>query len=192
MIDYLKDVKPFEDLGKTDAEIAQHLSSRTRKPIPCADAKIILEEAGLVIEDPITNVRSGTLIDHYNSMLDTNPMKALIGWFIAHVFGRGTQISSDTQPRAVQLASVLAGLPPALQSVGQDLLALGGGQPQAGTVEADIPVARQEYLDQIDRDVAINTINTKVGLAMAAAQAANSQKLTPAEIIAAADAAYGA
>ena len=191
-INYLQDVKPFENDGKTDIEIATHLSSRTTKAIPCDAAKIILEEAGLVIEDPITLQRSGTLINHYNSLLDGNPMKSLIGWFIAHVFGRGAQISSNTQPRAVQLASVLANLPPALQAVGTDLLNLGGGQPLAGTVEADIITARAEYEAQVLRDNAIQTVNTKVGLAMAAAQAANDQKLTPAQILSAAESAWSA
>lgn len=143
-IDYLRDIKPMEDAGATDAEIAQHLASRTARAILCSEAKVVLEESGLVIEDPITGVKSGSLIDRYNAM--TNPeLKLLLGWFISHTFGRGTQLSSDTQPRAVQLATVLADLPVDLQPVGQQILALGGGQPDAGTVEADVVAARQAY-----------------------------------------------
>ena len=109
-IDYLRDVKPFEDAGMTDAEIAFHLASRTAQSISCDAAKIVLEESGLVYEDPVTLARSGTLIDRYNSMPD-NELRSLLGWFISHVFGRGSQISSDTNPRAVQLAAVIADLP---------------------------------------------------------------------------------
>lgn len=143
-IDYLRDVKEMEDAGSTDLEIAQHLANKTESPIPCGAAKVVLEESGLVVEDPITLQRSGTLVDRYNAMTDPE-LKALLGWFMSHVFGRGEQISSDSYPRAVQLAAVLADLPPALQAVGQQLLALGGGQPFTGTVEADVVAARQAY-----------------------------------------------
>jgi len=146
-IDYLRDVKEMEDAGSTDLEIAQHLANKTESPIPCGAAKVVLEESGLVVEDPITLQRSGTLVDRYNAMTDPE-LKALLGWFMSHVFGRGEQISSDSYPRAVQLAAVLADLPPALQTVGQQLLALGGGQPFTGTVEADVVAARQVYQDE--------------------------------------------
>jgi len=146
-IDYLRDVKEMEDAGSTDLEIAQHLANKTESPIPCGAAKVVLEESGLVVEDPITLQRSGTLVDRYNAMTDPE-LKALLGWFMSHVFGRGEQISSASYPRAVQLAAVLADLPPALQTVGQQLLALGGGQPFTGTVEADVVAARQVYQDE--------------------------------------------
>jgi hypothetical protein len=146
-IDYLNDVKPFEDAGMADADIAFHLSSRTAKPIECSEAKIVLEESGLVYEDPVTLARSGTLIDRYNAMTNAE-LKALLGWFISHVFGRGSQISSDTSPRAVQLASVIADLPAEMQPVAQQLLDLGGGQPDAGTIEADVVAARATYASE--------------------------------------------
>jgi hypothetical protein len=158
-IDYLRDVKPFEDQGYTDAQIAHHLASRTAKPIECSDAKIVLEESGLVYEDPVTLSRSGDLIDRYQVMPD-NELKSLLGWFISHVFGRGSQISSNTSPRAVQLASVIADLPAGMQPVAQDLLQLGGGQPDAGTVEADVVAARAVYDADIVEQTRQDTIRT--------------------------------
>jgi hypothetical protein len=158
-IDYLRDVKPFEDEGMTDADIAFHLSSRTSKPIECSDAKIALEESGLVYENPVTLERSGTLIDRYNAMTNQQ-LKALLGWFISHVFGRGSQISSDTSPRAVQLASVIADLPASMQPVAQKLLQLGGGQLDAGTVEADVVAARAVYDADVFEQTRQDTIRT--------------------------------
>ena len=34
-LSYTKDIKPLEDAGKTDAEIADQLSKITAKPISC-------------------------------------------------------------------------------------------------------------------------------------------------------------
>lgn len=184
-VDYLRDVKPLENIGRNDIYIANHLSSRTAKKIPCNEVKIILEEDGLISEHPVTLQRSGSLADYYNTLADGNNMKRLIGWFIAHVFGRGEFISSDTQPRAIQLASVLASLPEQFQATGNKILNLGGGQPQAGTTEQDIINARAAYEeDELRRD-AYNQIASKAGAATAAAQAVWNNQGTPAEIIAA-------
>lgn len=143
-LDYLSQIKPLEDEGQTDQQIADYYRYRTVGPIECSDAKVVLEESGLVIEDPITRVRSGTLVDRYNAM--TNPqLKALLGWFISHVFGRGVQISSHTNPRDAQLAAVLADLPPAMQAVGQQLIALGGGQPNIALTAADVAQTRTDW-----------------------------------------------
>jgi hypothetical protein len=188
-IDYLTDIKPMEDAGKTDVEIAEHMSSRTARPIPCSDAKIVLEEDGVVVEDPVNLQRLGTLVDHYNGLPD-GPNKTLIAWFISHVFGRGTQISSNTQPRAVQLAGVLASLGPTFEATGTKLLALGGGQPDAGTTDADIATIRSEYQADQERQTAYLTIQTKAGNATAAAKAAWDNKQTPTEIINAGDTAW--
>ena len=190
-VDYQKDVLPLEDAGMTDSQIAVHLSARTQRPIPCDAAKIVLEEAGLVVEDPVTLQRSGSLITHYAGMAD-GQLKTLLGWFIAHVFGRGTQLSSDTHPRAIQLAAVLSDLPPAIQSVGTDILALGGGQPQAGTTEQDVADARAAYEAQQLRVAAYADIQRKSGAALAAAEAAMNAGQTPPEIAAAAETAWSA
>ena len=190
-VDYKKDVLPFEEAGMTDAEIAFHLSSRTARPIPCGEAKIVLEETDTVYEDPVTGTRYGSLVDTYSS-LPSGDSKALVAWFITHVFGRGEQISSDSAPRAVQLASVLSGLGPAFADVGAAILALGGGQPQAGTTEQDVANARAEYEAQQLRVAAYADIQRKSGAALAAAEAAMNAGQTPAEITAAAETAWSA
>jgi hypothetical protein len=144
MIDYLSQVKPLEDNGLSDAEIAYSIANQTAKPMSCAESKIVLEENGLVVEDPVTGQRSGSLIDHYKVMSDLT-LKALAGWYISHVFGRGESVNSDTYPRSSQVAQVMASLPADMQPAADALIALGGGKPYAGTTGADVVASRDRY-----------------------------------------------
>lgn len=144
MIDYLSQVKPLEDQGLTDAEIAHSIANQTLKAMPCYDSKLVLEEAGLVREDPVTGQRTGSLIDHYQAMADEQ-LKSLTGWYISHVFGRGENINSHEYPRSSQVAQVMADLPAEMQPACDRLIALGGGKPYAGTVEADIGASRNQH-----------------------------------------------
>jgi len=144
MIDYLSQVKPLEDQGLTDAEIAYSIANQTLRAMPCYDSKLVLEEAGLVREDPVTGQRTGSLIDHYQAMADAQ-LKSLTGWYISHVFGRGENINSHEYPRSSQVAQVMADLPIEMQPACDELIALGGGKPFAGTVEADIVDSRNQH-----------------------------------------------
>ena len=142
MIDYLADVKELEEAGVSDAVIAQHLSVRTMQAMPCSDARVILQEAGAVVEDPVAGTRAGSLIDHYSG-LPQGEAKSLLGWFISHVFGSGETVSTDSYPRSLQWASVTAGMDANLQVVAQSLLDSAGGRAEA--TEGDIIEAREEY-----------------------------------------------
>jgi len=153
-IGYLSDIKPLEDAGVSDIEIAAHLSARTANPFLCADAKILLEENQAVVEDPVTLQRSGTLIDEYQAMTDP-PTKSLTGWFISHVFGRGDQVSSNEYPRSLHVHQVISSLSPALQTLSQQIIDLGGGRPDEGTTEADVVAIRTAYEQaEADREAA--------------------------------------
>lgn len=144
MVDYLSQVKPLEDAGLSDADIAYALANQTAGPIPCYDAKLILEESGLVVEDPVTGGRSGTLIDFYQGLAESD-IKKLTGWFISHCFGRGNNVATQEYPRNVQVAMVMDSLPADMQGEADALIALGGGKPWAGTVEADVVASRDAY-----------------------------------------------
>lgn len=144
MIDYLKDVKPLEDKGLDDSQIASHLSDRTAVAIPCGGAKILLEGSQVIVEDPVTQVRSGALIDHYEALPDGD-VRSLLQWFISHVMVRGVEIGSHEYPRSVELGIVVASLPVAIQPVASEIIQLGGGQPDAGTTAADVGSIRDAY-----------------------------------------------
>jgi hypothetical protein len=155
--DYITDIQPLEQQGLDDTQIAAHLSARTANPFLCSDAKIILEESGAVVEDPVSIQRSGSLIDAYEAMTDQQ-IKSLIAWFISHVFGRGDQVSSNTYPRSVQVATVIASLPPDLQAVGQQLIDLGNGQPDAGTTAGDVAASRAAYEAEQANEIRVQEI----------------------------------
>ena len=147
MIDYLTDVKPLENQGLNDVEIAYALSARTAKPIPCGDTKVVLEGSGAVVEDPITQQRSGSLIDHYETL--TGSDKSLVSWFISHVMVRGVEIGSNNYPRSTELQTIVDGLPTSLDSVAEQVIELGGGQPNIGTTEADVAESRTRYQAEV-------------------------------------------
>ena len=141
MIDYLADVQPLEPLS--DAQIASHLSSRTAKAIPCSDARIVLQESGAVIEDPISRSRSGALVQHYSSLAEGEE-KSLLGWAIAHIWS-GEEISANVYPRSIQFDTVLSGLPDALSDVVESVVNLGGGRPTPTVTKSDVADARESY-----------------------------------------------
>ena len=143
-IDYLRQVEPLEAQGLTDSEIAYSIANQTLRAMPCYDSKLVLEEAGLVREDPVTGQRTGSLIEHYQAMEDAQ-LKSLTGWYISHVFGRGENVNSHEYPRSSQVAMVMEDLPAEMQPACDQLIALGGGKPYAGTVEADIVASRNQH-----------------------------------------------
>lgn len=145
-LDYLTNVKPLEDQGYTDAQIASYYSAVTAKAVSCGEAKVMLEERGVAFQDPLTGqLTGGDLITYYNG-LSEGQSKTLLAWFLSHVFNRGIEISSHTQPRAAQIVDMIGNLPAGpLQNAGQALIELGGGQPYAGTTDTDIIALRNAY-----------------------------------------------
>lgn len=145
-LDYLTNVKPLEDQGYTDTQIASYYSAVTAKAVNCVEAKVMLEERGVALQDPLTGqLTGGELITYYNGLPD-GQNKGLLAWFLSHVFNRGIEISSHTQPRAAQIVDMIGNLPAGpLQDAGQALIELGGGQPYAGTTDTDIIALRNAH-----------------------------------------------
>lgn len=144
MIDYLLDVKPLEDSGVDDSAIALHLAARTADPIPCSTARILLQESGAVVEDPVAGTRAGSLIDYYSG-LPQGDAKSLLSWFISHCFGSGDMVSTNEYPRSVQWTTVTSGMGPDLQVVVDQLVKAGGGQPDADVSVDDVIAAREKH-----------------------------------------------
>lgn len=144
-IDYLRDIKPLEDQGLSDNIILKHLSSRTMRTMPCGDARVILQENGAVIIDPINGSKNGLLISYYESLPLGSESQVLIAYFIEHVFGDGVEVDTTVYPRSVQWADVTAAMPAPLQPVVSLLLESAGGRPDADATEGDIILAREEY-----------------------------------------------
>ena len=153
-INYLRDIKPLQDQGLSNAEIARHLSDRTARPMNGADSQYLLKDKGAVLQSAVfINERTGTLIEYYKTMPEGND-KNLVGWFIAEVFS-GNNVRTDEYPRSVQYAMVQLILPSELAQVAQDLVNLAGGRPDVGTTEQNVVDIQAAYdsEQQIDQQL---------------------------------------
>lgn len=147
MIDYLRDIKPLQDQGVSNADIAVHLSSRTAAAMLPDPSQYALENAGAVLTDPVTiNQRTGSLISYYESMPEGDD-KNLVAWFISEIFS-GNTVRTNEYPRSSQYAAIEAGLPESLQPVAAELVSLAGGRPDAGTNEQDVVDIQAAYEQQ--------------------------------------------
>ena len=143
-IDYLRDIKPLQDQGVSNAEIARHLSDRTARPMNGDDSQYLLKDKGAVLQSAVfINERTGTLIEYYKTMPEGND-KNLVGWFIAEVFS-SNNVRTDEYPRSVQYAMVQLILPSELAQVAQDLVNLAGGRPDVGTTEQNVADIQEAY-----------------------------------------------
>lgn len=147
MLDYPLDVAPLLEAGLSNAEAAAHLSAKTSGPIQCSDARQVLFESGAVIEDPVTRVRSGSLIDYYSGLPD-GADKSLLGWFISHC-ETGDEIGTDQYPRSVQWSSVVASMPDAIKSVASKLIVSAGGLAYGSVSEEDISESLVEHENNV-------------------------------------------
>ena len=134
---YINDIKPLQDQGVSNQDIATHISSRTESAMQPAPSQYALENAGAVLTDPVQiNHRTGSLITYYESMPEGDD-KNLVAWFISEIFSNNT-VSTNEYPRSLQYAAIEAELPPSLQPVAAELVSLAGGRPDAGTNEQNI------------------------------------------------------
>lgn len=107
-MNYLNDIKPLEDSGKTDAQIAAILSTVRRKPVPLADLEANLTLWGILGRDPVTNNRSGSLVTAATNASQIQPVaQQLLSWLGS---ARSQQISTDTAEVAPVWAAGIAGM----------------------------------------------------------------------------------
>ena len=93
-MNYLTDIKPLEDAGKSDAEIAAILGTVRERPILLSDLEAKLTLWGILGRDPITNNRQGPLVDIATGNGPLKPVAVqLISWIGS---ARSQQISTNT------------------------------------------------------------------------------------------------
>ena len=142
MTDYLFEIKPLQDQGISNANIAVHLNSKTAMPLSPQESEYILQDTAAVLVDPVSGAKFGSLISYY-STLPEGDAKNLIAFFLDRIYS-GQQVDTSAYPRSIQFASVEATLPADLQSVCARLVdEVGGSRPNTGITEADV-VAIQE------------------------------------------------
>ena len=150
MIDYLFEIKPLQDQGISNANIAVHLNSKTAMPLSPQESEYILQDTAAVLVDPVTGEKFGSLISYYSTLPDGDA-KNLIAFFLDRIYS-GQQVDTSAYPRSIQFASVEATLPADLQAVCARLVdEAGGGRPNSGLTEADV-VASQQAWEQAEAD----------------------------------------
>jgi hypothetical protein len=141
---YIQDIKPLQDQGVSNAEIAAHLSNRTARPMQSAESIYELQNTGAVISSPVLiSQRTGTLIDYWQGLPDGQE-KDLIAFFLSTLFD-GNPVHTDQFPRSTQFALAELNMTPDLQLVAESLVNLAGGRPDQGTTEQDVLASQQAY-----------------------------------------------
>lgn len=144
-IDYLSEVKPLQDAGVSNADIATHLNAKTLGSMQSQASIYVLQDTGAVLIDPVTGNKFGSFITYYESLPDGDA-KNLIAFALDRWYS-GQDVSTDEYPRSVQFDSVCATLPADLQAVCDQLVAEAGGKVHSGVTEADV-VASQTAFEQ--------------------------------------------
>lgn len=143
MIDYLSEVKPLQDAGVSNADIATHLNARTLGSMQSQASIYVLQDTGAVLIDPVTGNKFGSFITYYESLPDGDA-KNLIAFALDRWYS-GQDVSTDEYPRSVQFDSVCATLPADLQAVCDQLVAEAGGKVHSGVTEADVVASQTAY-----------------------------------------------
>ena len=141
---YIQDIKPLQDQGVSNAEIAAHLSNRTARPMQSAESIYELQNSGAVISSPVLiSQRTGTLIDYWQA-LPAGQEKDLLAFFLSTLYD-GNPVRTDQYPRSTQYALAELNMTPDLQLVAESLVNLAGGRPDQGTTDADVVASQQAY-----------------------------------------------
>jgi len=151
---YLQDIKPLQDQGVSNADIAAHLSNRTARPMQSAESIYELSNTGAVISSPVLiSQRTGTLIDYWQELPDGQE-KDLIAFFLSTLFD-GNPVKTNEFPRSTQFALAELNMTPDLQLVAESLVNLAGGRPDVGTTEQNVVdiQAAYESEQQIDQQL---------------------------------------
>lgn len=143
---YLSDVKPLEDAGKTDAEIAAILGTLRERPVPLAELEAKLTLWGVLSRHPVTNERQGPLVNTATNGGPLQPVAAqLLSWLGS---SRSQQISVNTPDVApiwaAGMSAMVAGgiLTPVQAGI---LNGLAGDLVFTGVSEQDVADSRASY-----------------------------------------------
>ena len=141
---YINDIKPLQDQGVSNQDIAAHISNRTLRPMQSAESIYELQNTGAVISSPVLiSQRTGTLIDYWQG-LPAGQERDLLAFFLSTLYD-GNPVRTDQYPRSTQYALAELNMTPDLQLVAESLVNLAGGRPDQGTTEADIVASQQAY-----------------------------------------------
>ena len=151
-MDYRTNIKPLEDAGKSDSEIAAYLSALCRRNLPCGAIVTLCSATGAVVRDLETEMLGGPLWQTLKASPDP-----LAAWFLRHVWmDRRESITLDGSASDVpgvnsfevvvgfaRLASQMAARDPRFAQLRDGfIMAAGGLRYPGGVTAADVATAR--------------------------------------------------
>ena len=143
-IDYLYEVKPLQDQGVSNQDIATHLNDKTAMPLSPQESEYILQDTAAVLVDPANGSKFGSLISYYSTLPDGDA-KNLIAFFLDRIYS-GNPVSTNEYPRSIQFSVTQLSLPAELQAVCARLVdEVGGGRPNSGITEADVAASQEAW-----------------------------------------------
>ena len=149
MIDYLFEIKPLQDQGVSNSDIAAHLNNKTAGPMQPQTSEFVLSDYAAVLVDPVSGEKFGSLISYYQGLPEGDE-KNLIAFFLDRIYS-GYPVSTNEYPRSIQFALTESGLPDELKIVCENLVKESGGRPNSGLTEADV-IASQQAWEQAEAD----------------------------------------
>lgn len=146
-MDYLIDVKPLEDRGLTNPEIAGILSSFTNVDIPLSEVENFLDFEGLAARNAITGNWEGALINVIGGA--SQELSDGVSELFVHLNKpRSTSIATTQEEWAVKSSALLAGLVAGgiiTQAQAGGFVALGGGLRHGVVTDVDVAQSKTDY-----------------------------------------------
>ena len=146
-MDYLTDIKPLEDQGMTDAEIASLLSASTSRDIQISELENFLDFEGLASRNAITGSWEGPLP---SEIVNNNfGLSAGLSKLFNHINKpRSVIVDTTVSPWSTDALALTGGLLAAgliSQQQYDGFYDLAGGRPNANVVEQDIIDSRAQW-----------------------------------------------
>lgn len=161
-IEYLRDVKPLEDQGMSDADIASLLAASTNKDISIAELENFLDFENLAMRDALSGTWVGTLPDEVtNNVFGLGP--GLAALFSHMNKPRSIIVDTTVSPWATDALALTNGLLAAgliTQAQHDGFYDLANGRPNPDLVEQDIIDSRTNYQSGLAEEARQQTILT--------------------------------
>ena len=146
-LDYLSQIKPLEDQGMSDADIASLLAASTNKDIAISELENFLDFENLAKRDALTGSWVGVLPDEVtNNVFGLGPGLANL---FSHINKpRSVIVDTTVSPWATDALALTGGLLAAgliTQAQYDGFYALANGRPNADAVEQDVIDSRAQW-----------------------------------------------
>ena len=155
MIDYESVIKPLEQSGKTDQQIASILSSVTRYPVPISELENMLDFNGLAKRNPINGSWEGPIADEIIN--DVHGLGDGLSELFSHINkSRSTEIAMNVPSWAERAGLLVSGLVASgimTPFIADSVYALGGGKLYGDVTADDVSSSRTSHANAVtERD----------------------------------------